>query len=198
MIQKSEILADLLNRGGKDPFVINPPPDYEEGAASIDLRLGCWIAVARHSHLRALDVYDDAGSVPGEPQLLKMHYVPFGRRFVLHPRHFVLGVTLEWIRFPSDLAGYVIGKSSWGRYGLRIATATGVHPGFTGCLTLELTNVGEVPIAITPGTRICQVFIHDVKGKTPSIDQSPLIGRRKPTLLPIRVDETTKTLSNSV
>jgi dCTP deaminase len=45
-------------------------------------------------------------------------------------------VTLEWIRLPKNLAAYVTGKSSWGRRGLIPATATGVHPGFKGCLTL--------------------------------------------------------------
>ncbi len=88
----------------------------------------------------------------------------FGEDFILHPRSFVLGVTLEWLRMPSNFAGYVIGKSSWGRRGLIIATATGVHPGFTGCLTLELSNIGDLPIAIRPGMTIAQLFVHSAIG----------------------------------
>jgi len=64
---------------------------------------------------------------------------------------------------------------------LIIATATGVHPGFKGCLTLELTNVGEVPIAIEPGLRVCQLFLHEVrKGDSEQVDQSSFVGFRKP------------------
>jgi len=96
---------------------------------------------------------NDPGS---ETMLLKHHYVHFGKEYFLHPRCFVLGVTLEWFKLPSWLGAYVIGKSSWGRRGLLIATASGVHPGFTGCITLEITNVAEVPIAIRPGMMIGQ------------------------------------------
>src|SRR5436309_13869423 len=114
-------------------------------------------------------------------QFTRTQYVPFGSKYVLHPGGFVLGATLEWIRLPKNLGAYVIGKSSWGRRGLIIATATGVHPGFTGCLTLELTNVGEIPIKIQPGMTICQLFIHRVEEHgTGKVDQSQFVARRKP------------------
>src|SRR5262245_18868742 len=102
-----------------------------------------------------LDIDQEQGA-----QLNKTHYVRFGDKYILHPGSFVFGVTLEWLRLPGDLAAYVIGRSSWGRRGLIIATATGVHPGFKGCLTLALTNVGEIPIAIKPGMETCQLFLH--------------------------------------
>lgn len=63
---------------------------------------------------------------------------------------------------PPFLAAYVIGRSSWGRDGLIIATAVGVHPNFSGVLTLELTNLGEIPIRLYPGLTIAQLFIHNV------------------------------------
>ncbi len=86
-------------------------------------------------------------------------------------------------------AAYVIGRSSWGRHGLIIATATGVHPGFTGCLALELANVGEIPITIKPGTTICQIFIQKVDGVAKDlVDRSSFVGRRKPTLGVIKLD----------
>ena len=107
----------------------------------------------------------------------------------IHTKEFVLGVTLEWIRLPSNRAAYVVGRSSWGRHGLIIATATGVHPGFTGCLTLELSNVGEIPITVKPGTTICQLFIHEVRGlDLEEATHSSFIGRRKPTLGTIKLD----------
>lgn len=201
MILRSERVADLIRGEGKDssdPLVITPQPDIDSlrksGAASVDLRLGTWFVTlrqARMSHLRV----DDQGY---ESQLTKTHYVPFGSEYYLHPRNFVLGVTLEWIRLPKNLAAYVIGKSSWGRRGLIIATATGVHPGFTGCLTLELTNVGEIPIAIAPGMTICQLFIHTMEGSdTDYVDQSAFVGSRKPSLGHVTTDKIARCLADS-
>jgi dCTP deaminase len=125
-----------------------------------------------------------------ESQLIETHYVPFGDEYYLHPQAFVLGITLEWIRLPGNLAAYVIGKSSLGRRGLIIATATGVHPGFRGCLTLELGNLGETPIAITPGMKICQIFLHEVKTLNLNlVDQSQFVGSRKPRLGKVRLED---------
>jgi dCTP deaminase len=177
-----------------DPLRFRPMPDLSalrvSGSASIDLRLGCWFQVFRGSRVSHLDVYGKNDQSPSESQLTKHHYVAFGEPFILHPRAFVLAVTLEWIRLPSNMAGYVVGRSSWGRHGLIIANATGVHPGFTGCLTLETTNVGEVPITIKPGTTICQLFLHTVQGGDPSlVDCSRFIGNRKPTTGAIKLDD---------
>ena len=56
---------------------------------------------------------------------------------------------------------YVIGKSTWGRMGLIIATATKVDPGFRGCITLEIVNEGEVPLILYPGLSIAQLVVHE-------------------------------------
>lgn len=196
MILRADKIAQQLEKpdNPKDPLVLRPLPDLDElklsGSASIDLRLGCWFQVFRGPRVSHFDVYDRDGVAPTEAQLTKQHYVAFGEPFILHPRAFVLAVTLEWIRLPSNYAGYVVGRSSWGRHGLIIATATGVHPGFTGCLTLELTNVGEVPITIKPGTTICQLFLHSVNAGNPeNVDKSRFIGNRKPTIGAIKLDE---------
>ena len=86
--------------------------------------------------------------------------VPFGEELWLHPRHFVLAATLEYLRLPDDMSAYVVGRSSWGRLGLIVATAVFVHPGFRGCLTLELANEGDSPIALSPGVRVAQLTLH--------------------------------------
>ena len=98
---------------------------------------------------------------------------------------------------PTNLAGYVIGRSSWGRRGLIIATAAGVHPGYTGCLTLELTNVGEIPMAIKPGFPICQLFLHVTSERSDFVDQSKYIGHRRPTLGRIEPDEIAEKLGKT-
>lgn len=202
MILKAETIAAQLRAGDEtdaaDPLVIIPRPRLEEleqsGSASIDLRLGTWFATLRRARLTHLEVDKDT---PGS-QLTRTHYVRFGSEYVLHPQNFVLGVTLEWLRLPKNVAAYVIGKSSWGRRGLIIATATGVHPGFVGCLTLELSNVGEIPVSIKPGMTICQLFLHQVEG-APSeyIDRSRFVGMRRPTLGRIALDDVARKLSEA-
>jgi len=171
----------------------------KSGSASVDLRLGCWFVACRPSRVGVLDVYRKAKQVPNEAKLAKLFYVPFGADFYLHPGMFLLGVTLEWVKLPADLAAYVIGRSSWGRHGLIIATATGVHPGFTGCLTLELSNVGEIPIKVMPGTEICQVFFHRVEGDDPEfLDKSHFIGKRRPELGSIKLDDVATELARGI
>lgn len=202
MILRADKIAQQLTTpdNPQDPLVIRPTPNLDEldrsGAASVDMRLGCWFQAFRNSRCSHLDVYGDPVLAPSESQLTKQHFVPFGEPFILHPRAFVLAVTLEWIRLPSNMAGYVVGRSSWGRHGLIIATATGVHPGFTGCLTLELTNVGEIPITIKPGTTICQLFLHLVEGRDPKlVASSRFIGSRKPKLGTIQLDDVASRLA---
>ncbi len=203
MILRADKIAQQLEKPDNphDPLVLRPMPNLEDlknsGAGSVDLRLGCWFQVFRGTRLSHFDVYNNSVDAPVESQLTKLHYVAFGEPFILHPRAFVLAVTLEWVRLPSNYAGYVVGRSSWGRHGLIIATATGVHPGFTGCLTLELTNVGEIPITIKPGTTICQLFLHSVNAGNPAnVEQSRFIGNRKPTIGAIKLDEIASKLAN--
>jgi dCTP deaminase len=202
MILKSDKLADLLRAGldgsHTDPLIITPLPNLdklrESGSVSVDLRLGTWFSSLRRARLTHLAI----GEEVAESKLTRSHYVPFGREYVLHPHGFVLGVTLEWLRLPSNLAGYVVGRSSWGRRGLIIATATGVHCGFTGCLTLELTNVGEIPIAISPGMTICQLFLHNVDLVDPNrVDRSQFVGLRKPILGKISPDPFAKRIATA-
>jgi dCTP deaminase len=195
VILKADRIAHLLETGEPegDPLIITPRPDLEKfknsGAGSVDLRLGCWFAMLRQTRASMLDVGPTVSETLTAEALTKLHYVRFGDKFFLHPRAFVLGSTLEWIRMPKNIAGYVTSRSSWGRRGLIIATATGVHPGFTGCLTLELFNSGEVPIALYPGMAISQFFMHTVATDSDKIDRSALAGRRRPFLGTIELDE---------
>lgn len=190
---KSDAISLLLEQGkdcnNHDPFVITPCPDTSElkseGASSVDLRLGTWFVTLKNARMTHLGI----GNFGYDNQLTNVEYVRFGRNYVLHPKSFVLSVTLEWIRLPSDIGAYVIGKSSWGRRGLVIATATSVHPGYKGCLTLELSNLGELPIEISPGTTICQLCLHRVETQDKSnVDRSQFVGSRKPSIGEINID----------
>lgn len=195
ILQADEIAKRLTLTGGDDAALLSiiPTPDLDalraSGAASVDLRLGTWFVSPRATKTAILDIGDSETGGRSEEQLMKTRYVPFGGYFVLHPRSFVLGVTLEWIKLPRDLTGYVVGKSSWGRRGLIIETAMGVHPSFSGCLTLELANVGELPIAVRPGMLICQLFLHGTTTATSNAERSKYVGFGRPVLGPLKLDE---------
>lgn len=154
-----------------------------KGGASVDLRLGRWFRSMIQTKVTKVTIGDSRR----EGAISKEHYVRFNDEFILHPGQFVIGNTLEWIRLPYDLAGYVTGKSSWGRRGLIIETAAGIHPGFTGCLTLELANVGSAPIALNPGMPVCQIFFHLVSPSERAAF-TQFVGYRKPALGAIERD----------
>jgi dCTP deaminase len=170
--------SDVDNRHtlGVVPLV-NVDELLKNHTASLDLRLGRWFRTMRQTKVTELS----AGDQRNEEEISREHYVRFSDHFVLHPGQFVIGITLEWLKLPSDLSGYVTGKSSWGRRGLIIETATGIHPGFTGCLTLEFANVGSTPIKLNPGMQVCQVFFHEVRGEIAGA-MTQFVGYRKPGL----------------
>jgi dCTP deaminase len=143
-------------------LVVTPLLDFEKqiGPASVDLRLGTEFRVLRRTDESGLDPGDQPQS--SVERMTTTVNVEVGDKLWLHPGQFVLGATLEFLRVPPHLAAYVLGRSSWGRVGLLVATAIFVQPGFSGCLTLELVNHGESPIALYPGSRIAQLVVHEL------------------------------------
>jgi dCTP deaminase len=141
--------------------LLDPSRQVPTGSAALDTRLGTSFLGTKRAEISHLDPLSRL--IAAEVQKAQEPiYVPIGRDLTLHPRQFLLGMTLEYYRFPPDLCGYVVGRSSWGRLGLVIATATFVQPGFAGCLTLELTNLGETPITLYPGWPIAQLVVETV------------------------------------
>jgi len=172
-----EIRERLLCTEGPRRLYVTPLLDAEEqldaAAGAIDVRLGTTFIVGQRSGLTAIDPLRlGAPGVPEAPHDAAFQrsydstYVPVGQPFVLHPHQYVLGATLEYVKLPEDLTAQVVGRSSWGRLGLIIATATIVHPRFAGVITLELANVGEVPLVICPGVRIGQLLFEPVRAET--------------------------------
>ena len=203
MIEPTDSLKDLIftkQESTREQLVITPILNWKEqvkrGSASVDLRLGCSFRIPKRSQLTDFDPLSEsrhksksvkaANGKEKKPQKKPLSrqddlYVGIGDSLVLHPRQFVLGNTLEYIHLPSDLAAYVVGRSSWGREGLVIATATGIHPGYSGVLTLELTNLGEVPLQLYPGITIAQLFFHKVHvSQKGARDGSIFLGSTKP------------------
>ena len=115
------------------------------------------------SSFGSISEFSERGVLPQSfAKLYRRKYVPFGSSIVIHPHQFMLAHTLEYIRLPTDLLAYVVGRSTWGRLGLIVATAIGIHPGFAGSLTFELRNLGETPLTLYPGQAIAQLFFHSV------------------------------------
>lgn len=127
------------------------------GGASVDVRLGFDFVTVKRGNVGSFDPADARAS-PGKfrtPHLLNLQ-----DRFYLHPNEMVLASTLEFVRLPRSLSAYVTSRSKWGRLGLVIATATAIHPGFTGTITLELVNHGNVPLVLYPGLPVAQLILH--------------------------------------
>ncbi len=151
MILSDRDIKKYLEEG---KIVIEPlNPEIQIQPSSVDLRLGNEFKVFRHMEKAFIDPFSD--DVEKYTETIK---IKDNEQFILHPREFVLACTLEHIELPNDLVARVEGRSSLGRLALLIhATAGYVDPGFKGQLTLELSNVGKMPIALRPGMRICQI-----------------------------------------
>jgi dCTP deaminase len=155
----------------EDRLIVTPllDPDQVRGAA-IDLRLGTEFLLLQRTRRSGID--PGKRSQADLDELQERVVIPFGEQLWLHPRHFVLAATLEYLALPRNLCANVIGRSSWGRLGLIVATAVFVHPGFHGCLTLELVNEGDSPIALTPGTRIAQLGVDLLRSPTDALAEA--------------------------
>lgn len=168
-------LKRRLTKGKPDELLVvtpllEPAEQLRKDQASIDLRLGFDFALFSPSRYGAIDEFDleeNFSKPEGFVELYKRLYLPFGEKLVIHPHQFILASTLEYLRLPKDLVAYVIGRSTWGRLGLIVATAVGVQPGFTGALTLELRNLGETPLSLYPGQVIAQLFFHSITQPSP-------------------------------
>jgi|SRR5208282_465472 dCTP deaminase len=149
---------ETLVRRLKDDLVISPILEPSQvGDGSVDISLGTRFIRPRRSRMPMIDFPKlDKDKVRTFQESV---VVPFGEEFILHPRSFVLGCTFEFIALPLDICGFVLSRSSYGRAGLLIATATFVHPGWKGCLTLELENLGEIPIILHPLSAVGQLVL---------------------------------------
>ena len=153
---------DLRARIAKGDLVVDPldDPDVQIQPASIDLRLSNEFLVFRHPHIP----YIDPRNANVEDYTERV-VVEDGGQFILHPGEFCLGSTHERVRIPHDLVAKVEGRSSMGRLAVVVhATAGFVDPGFEGNITLELSNLGRVPVALHPLMRISQIALHQMTG----------------------------------
>ena len=120
--------------------------------SSIDVRLDRYFRLFDNHKYAYIDPAED------QPELTRLIEAKPGEPFILHPGEFVLGSTYEQITLPDDVAARLEGKSSLGRLGLLTHSTAGfVDPGFSGHVTLELSNVATLPIKLWPGMKIGQM-----------------------------------------
>jgi dCTP deaminase len=133
-------------------IVIDPLDEGNIQPSSVDLRLDRYFRLFMNHSYRVIDVKED------QEDLTELVEVREDDVFILHPGEFVLGSTAEEIGLPDDLVGRLEGKSSLARLGLLIHSTAGfLDPGFRGHVTLEFSNVANLPITLYPGMKIGQV-----------------------------------------
>jgi dCTP deaminase len=149
MILSDRTIREKIARGdiGVDPY----DPELVQ-PSSIDVRLGTKFLVFRNTKRAYID--------PRQPadDLMELIEVGDGELMYIHPGEFLLGATLETVRIPIDLVARLEGRSSLGRLGIVIHSTAGfIDAGFEGTLTLEISNLANLPIGLIPGMRIGQV-----------------------------------------
>lgn len=178
MILSDRTIKEALDAGR---IVIDP---LEEGCiqpSSVDLHVDRYFRVFRNHTMGMIDVKQDL------EELTELVEVAEDGVFMLHPGEFVLGSTQERVALPDDLVARLEGKSSLGRLGLLIHSTAGfVDAGWDGHLTLELSNVANLPITLYPGMKIGQIsFLQMTTAADQAYGATPLgskyKGQRGPT-----------------
>lgn len=148
-----------------DIVITGPDDDHLSniGASSIDLRLGNFFKLYDHAKSPVLD--------PMKPETFKdiskmIEIKDEKTPFIVQPGEFVLGVTLEKVKLADDLVARVEGRSSLGRLGIIVHSTAGfIDAGFEGTITLEITNINRMPVALYPGMRVCQLAFEKMTSK---------------------------------
>jgi dCTP deaminase len=161
VLTKSEIWEELSKGVDGVGLVITPLVNAgkEIGTSAVDLHLGHEFIVFRRAKATSLNVQQGKNVEENVHLHQQKQRMGPGQKFVLHPHQLVLGASVEYISLPGNLAGDIKGRSTWGRTGLVIATATKIDPGFKGCVTLELVNEGEIPLVLYPGLCVAQLVL---------------------------------------
>nr|WP_254367813.1 dCTP deaminase [Microbacterium sp. NC79] len=141
---QAELTAGRIGLEPSDAAMIQP--------SSVDVRLDRYFRLFDNHKYPFIDPAED------QPELTHLIEVDPTEPFILHPGEFVLGSTYEQITLPDDIAARLEGKSSLGRLGLLTHSTAGfIDPGFSGHVTLELSNVATLPIKLWPGMKIGQL-----------------------------------------
>ena len=162
---KGEISAGRVKVEPFDGAMIQP--------SSVDVRLDRFFRVFENHKYSVIDPSIE------QPDLTREVAVEANEEFILHPGEFVLASTYEIITLPDDIAGRLEGKSSLGRLGLLTHSTAGfIDPGFSGHITLELSNVANLPVKLFPGMKIGQLCLIKLSSPAENPYGSALYGSR--------------------
>ena len=162
---KAEIAAGRVKVEPFDGQMIQP--------SSVDARLDRFFRVFENHKYSVIDPSIE------QSELTREVAVENGEEFILHPGEFVLASTYEVITLPDDIAGRLEGKSSLGRLGLLTHSTAGfIDPGFSGHITLELSNVANLPVKLFPGMKIGQLCLIKLSSPAENPYGSALYGSR--------------------
>lgn len=184
------LTADAIRRRteatGRSKLVISPLLPKAIDKAGVDIRLGRHFIVFQRSSTGTFDALQRTDDPRTMQRALERRW---GEQFVLHPGEVVLATTLEFIVLPEDTGAQVVTRSSYGRLGLITATAIQVHPLYRGCLTLELVNLGALPLSLYPGQRIAQLTFYDAMPPLdPKRSDATYDGPTRPEFSKVRAD----------
>jgi len=175
VLSRDEITRRLaMSVDQPESIVITPLLDDHFDRDAVDLRLGCYFRLPAMSSVACIRPYREA--IDHYPELIHKPY-PRGHgkstedntkgtarsELILQPQHAVLASTLEYIKMPGDVSAEILTKSSWARVFINIASAPWIHPFYRGCLTLEITNLGSIPVALPVGEPIAQLVFMTVE-----------------------------------
>ena len=150
LLSDRDIRAELT----EGRVVLEPFDEAMVQPSSVDVRLDTFFRVFENHRYPHIDPAEEQPDLTREVQPLA------GEPFILHPGEFVLASTYEVVTLPDDIAGRLEGKSSLGRLGLLTHSTAGfIDPGFSGHVTLELSNVATLPIKLWPGMKIGQLCL---------------------------------------
>lgn len=162
---KSEVAS---GRVGIEPFQVEMVQP-----SSVDVRLDRFFRVFENHRYSEIDPSTE------QPDLTREVEVGADEHFILHPGEFVLASTYEVISLPHDIAGRLEGKSSLGRLGLLTHSTAGfIDPGFSGHITLELSNVANLPVKLFPGMKIGQLCLFKLSSNAEHPYGSAVYGSR--------------------
>lgn len=151
MVLSDQDIKRYLKKG---KIKITPEPDLKTqlGSCSIDLRLSSVFRVFEHSRHAYIDLDTDIDL----NEFMRKVVVKDGEAFTMQPGEFVLAATMETIELSDDIMARLEGRSSLGRLGIIVHSTAGLFdPGWLGTATLELGNLGRMPVKLYPGMRIC-------------------------------------------
>jgi dCTP deaminase len=150
-------ILKLLNSG---EIEIDPFLGSLVGPASIDLRLGNDFRIFKNAR-KTYDVTEENGL----DEFTELVHISDAEKLMLMPGRSCLGITVERIKLPTNICGWLQGRSRFARLGLVIhATASFIQPGINNKQVLEITNTGQIPLNLVPNVALCQIILQECLG----------------------------------